>query len=64
MTDSHIKSRHNLVERFRGRKAESFDLDFSDHLEISFLAFANGKETRAQPGNCSAGLDDKSSQPN
>jgi hypothetical protein len=28
MTDSRIKSRHNLIERFRGCKAESLDLDF------------------------------------
>jgi len=33
MTDGRIKSLHNLIERFRGRKAESLNLDFSYHLE-------------------------------
>jgi hypothetical protein len=33
MTDSRINSRHNLIERFRGRKTESLNLDFSNHFE-------------------------------
>jgi len=33
MTDTRINSRYNLIERFRGGKAESLDLDFSYHLE-------------------------------
>jgi hypothetical protein len=36
MTDGRIKSRHNLIERFRGGKAESLNLDLSDHLEDPF----------------------------
>jgi len=28
MTDSGMKSRHNLIERFRGGKAEVLNLDF------------------------------------
>jgi hypothetical protein len=63
MTDSRIKSRHNLIERLRGGKAESLDLDFLYHLEISF-GFPNDKKTWAQSSNCSAGLDGKSPQPN
>jgi hypothetical protein len=63
MTNSRVKSRHNLIERFRGGKAESLDLDFAYHLEISF-GFTNDKKTWAQSCNCSAGLDGKSSQPN
>jgi hypothetical protein len=50
-------------QRFRGGKAESLDLYFSYHLDISSLAFPNGEKTWAQSGNCSAGLDGKSSQP-
>src|SRR5580692_3536532 len=37
MTDSRINSRHNLIEGFRGGKAESLDLDLSYHLEALFL---------------------------
>src|ERR1700730_7176436 len=33
MTDRGIKSRHNLIERFRGGKSKSLDLDFVYHLE-------------------------------
>jgi hypothetical protein len=33
MTDTRMNSLHDLIERFRGRKAESLNLDFSDHVE-------------------------------
>ena len=35
MTDSRIKSRHNLIEPFRGSKAESLDLDIVQFLRQS-----------------------------
>jgi hypothetical protein len=31
-----IRARHNLIERLRGGKSESLDLDFSYHLEALF----------------------------
>jgi hypothetical protein len=36
MTDTRIKNRHNLIERLRGSKTESLDLDFSYHLKALF----------------------------
>jgi len=33
VTDSRINSRYNLIERFRGGKTESLNLDLSDYLE-------------------------------
>jgi hypothetical protein len=39
MTNGRIKSRDNLIEGFRRGKSESLDLDFSYHLEVSFLTF-------------------------
>jgi hypothetical protein len=36
VTDIRINSRHNLIERLRGGKDESLDLDLSYHLEALF----------------------------
>jgi hypothetical protein len=49
MTDRRIKSRHNLIERFRGDKAESLDLDFVYHLEIPLLALSMAKRLGLNP---------------
>src|SRR5271156_3452373 len=40
MTDSRVKSRHNLIELFRGSNAESLDLDLFYHLGISLRTTA------------------------
>jgi hypothetical protein len=49
MTAGVLRDAHNLIERFIGDKAESLDLDFSYHLEISFLAYPNGKKHGFNP---------------
>jgi len=38
MTDTRMNSLHNLIEQFRGRKAESLNLDFSYHVVVSGTA--------------------------
>jgi hypothetical protein len=63
MTDSRTKSRHNLIELLGGSNAESLDLDLFYHLETLFWPSPMQKGI-TQSCNCSAGLDDKSSQPN
>jgi len=43
MTDRRVKSRHHLVEGFRGDEAESLNLNCSDHLEDPFWSFPMAK---------------------
>jgi hypothetical protein len=49
MTDTRIHSLHDLIERFRGGKTKSLNLDLAYHLEISFLAFPMTKRDELNP---------------
>jgi hypothetical protein len=47
VTDSRVKSSHNLIERFRGSKAKSLNLDSFYHLEVPSWLAAMGQQSMA-----------------
>jgi hypothetical protein len=63
MTDAGVYTCHHFIKRLGSSQAEPLNLDFSYHLESPAWR-TQWQEHPVSTCNCSAGLDEKLSQPN